>query len=254
MDGRDRSSGSTLRPLTCLPPPWPQECVPQRPRYKISLLLVSQQIKNAALSSDSNAVRLSFRDRRRTSIVRVFAFPILTHATLGGGPRRKLSWWKSESFDTMMKSFRRANSQTDRSSASLAQLLEREWILGTHWRDPPRGGRRDSRRRGASLGRCVEELPFAISGECKDGSDVLRFEVRDICENLSLCHSGRQIVQNLINGNSKATDAGLPASLARVDGDALLVVHAKRYPPPGMSVNHAAACQSQTAPVVWVRT
>jgi hypothetical protein len=33
-----------------------------------------------------------------------------------------------------------------------------------------------------------------------------------------------------------------------------LVVHAKRYPPPGMSVNHAAACQSQTAPVVWVRT
>ena len=55
--------------------------------------------------------------RRMAAISSVAQFPRWIQITFGGGPSRKLRWWKSASFETIAKPWRAAYSQTESSPA-----------------------------------------------------------------------------------------------------------------------------------------
>ncbi len=50
-------------------------------------------------------------------------------------------------------------------------------------------------------------------------------EFWEVRENFGFGHSGGQVIEDIGHGDPHPPDAGLPAPLARLDGDDLVVVH-----------------------------
>src|SRR5881227_1188966 len=71
-------------------------------------------------------------------------------------------------------------------------------------------------------------IAFAADRERNASLQVVSREVWEVCENLILCHIGSQIFQNLVDGDAQAADAGFAATLVRVDGDVIPIVHVLR--------------------------
>ena len=62
-----------------------------------------------AASASAPKARISVRlDRSNALMSVVVQLPRRIQMTFGGGPRRKLTWWKSESFETIVRPWSRA--------------------------------------------------------------------------------------------------------------------------------------------------
>ena len=84
--------------------------------------------RKEASGSCSKARRSASCCRSNDSISLVEQLPRRIQTTFGGCPRRKLSWWKSESLDTIAKPCAAAYCQTASSSARPSPTL-RTWLL-----------------------------------------------------------------------------------------------------------------------------
>ena len=64
-----------------------------------------------------------------------------------------------------------------------------------------------------------------VSSESQTSEDVLRFQVRKIRQYLLLRHTGRQITENIVDGDPHSPNARLATSHIGVDRYALPVIH-----------------------------
>ena len=69
------------------------------------------------------------------------------------------------------------------------------------------------------------QAAITVSGERKAGLNVVEGHVREIVQHLGNGHTAPKIIKNVGYSNARAADAWLTAADARVDGDALAVVH-----------------------------
>lgn len=67
-----------------------------------------ESVKNPPPASAPKARMPARLDRSNAAMSAVVQLPRRIQMTLGGGPRTKLTWWKSESFDTMLSLCSRA--------------------------------------------------------------------------------------------------------------------------------------------------
>jgi hypothetical protein len=74
---------------------------------------------------------------------------------------------------------------------------------------------------------CVRyfELTFTVCGVCEASKDVLLGEKRKFAQDIGATHPAGQIVQNVVDGDAQAPDAGLSAALAGINGDDVGVLH-----------------------------
>ena len=66
---------------------------------------------------------------------------------------------------------------------------------------------------------------LALSGVAETREDVFSREVRKVREHLLFCHPGREVRQDVIDGNAHASDAWLPATLSRLNRDDPFIRH-----------------------------
>src|SRR5438067_1934919 len=64
-----------------------------------------------------------------------------------------------------------------------------------------------------------------VCGKSEARLDVVGCEVRKIVEHFRYGHAAAEIIENISDGNARASDARLAAANARINGDALAVVH-----------------------------
>ena len=69
------------------------------------------------------------------------------------------------------------------------------------------------------------QAPVSISGKGKARLDVLRRQIREIVQDGGDGHSAPEVVEDIGDGNACPPNAGLATANARVDGDALSIVH-----------------------------
>ena len=170
-------------------------------------------------------IRTDSESRSRV-IPLVGQLPTRRNMNFGGAPNTRLRWWKSESLETIVKPCCSANDQIIESSVRSSPRVLTCESLG---RDPESEGRfcrTGSHRAGASRG-CNEELPFAVGGEGEASANIVTGKFGEVGENLGLGHAGGEILQNVLNSDSHATNTGLPAAFAWFDGDDVVVVHAQ---------------------------
>lgn len=66
-------------------------------------------------------------------------------------------------------------------------------------------------------------LVFSISRILKTSPDVLLRQIREITEDIFIGHAGREVLENIIDGDAHAPDARLPATLTVFDCDDVFV-------------------------------
>lgn len=76
-----------------------------------------------------------------------------------------------------------------------------------------------------SCSRVSDEAPLTVCRKRDRRADIVAFEIWKIGKNFVLAHSARQIIEDVVDCDSKPADARLAASLAGLDGDACAVVH-----------------------------
>ena len=68
-------------------------------------------------------------------------------------------------------------------------------------------------------------MAFTMSGEGEASGEVLRFQFREVFENLFLRHSPGEVFEDIFHRDAHAPDAWLSAALVRRDRNALMKVH-----------------------------
>ena len=71
-------------------------------------------------------------------------------------------------------------------------------------------------------------MSFSIGSKGKAGSDLIMRNIWEIFENLFFVHAGSEILQYVIDSHTDAANAGLTATLLRIDSDAVFPVHTLR--------------------------
>lgn len=66
---------------------------------------------------------------------------------------------------------------------------------------------------------------FAIGGVAKAGEDVLGGEVGKVSEDFGLGHAGGEVGEDVVDGDTHASDAGFATAFTGFEGDDVLVVH-----------------------------
>lgn len=98
---------------------------------------------------------------------------------------------------------------------SVGKILVPQQLHGTCWR---------------SVAVDSRELMLPVGGESEASTNVLDDQLGVVLEDLFFRHPLGQPVQHVIDRDTHAADAGLPASLAGLDGDAVLIVHTRSSP------------------------
>ena len=62
-------------------------------------------------------------------------------------------------------------------------------------------------------------LPLTLCGKGEAGLDVLRRQIRKVVEDFGNGHPGRQVGEDIVNGDAHAADARAAATLAWFDGN-----------------------------------
>jgi len=88
---------------------------------------------------------------------------------------------------------------------------------------------RDSGRNGSLSGKGCE-LAFAVGGERKAGADIFRGKIGKFSQQFFLRHASRKVFQHVGYRHSRAANAGLAASLIRLDGYDSLIIHGRIIP------------------------
>lgn len=83
----------------------------------------------------------------------------------------------------------------------------------------------DSDRREVSPGGNGRKFTLSVSGEGNTCADILPGKIREILQNFIFGHARGEVLQNVVNGNSKTSDAGFTASLTGLDRNAVFIVH-----------------------------
>ena len=89
----------------------------------------------------------------------------------------------------------------------------------------PPNDARDSDREAVSRGNS-DQFPFPVSGKRQAGFNILGGKVREVLQNFSLRHAGREVIEHVIHGDTQAANAGLATPFAWFDRDVLPVIHA----------------------------
>lgn len=66
---------------------------------------------------------------------------------------------------------------------------------------------------------------LARGGESETRLNILRREIRKIVQHLGDAHAAAQITQHIADGDARAFDARLAAANARVNRDAVSIIH-----------------------------
>jgi hypothetical protein len=122
---------------------------------------------------------------------------------------------KSASALRIAKPFVLAYSQTRESGLAIDRLDSNESSLETGPKDWIRAFAKGSRRSTASKG---DALAHA-RGVFVYGTEIVSFKFRVVFEDLLLGHTRSEPVEDVPNGNTKSSNAGLPGSLPRFNRD-----------------------------------
>ncbi len=66
---------------------------------------------------------------------------------------------------------------------------------------------------------------FAVGGVGETGKDIVVGEVGEVYKDFFGSHAGGKVGEDIIDGDTHTSDAGFAATLARFEGDDVLVVH-----------------------------
>jgi hypothetical protein len=191
------------------------------------------------------------RDRSSVSTTRVGPLPTRSHTTFGGGPSAADRLLKSASFDTTASPRAAAYAHTARSCAPASPAKNT-------WSDPGNSAASSAgsfRDKFWSNSRASRGGPRKLAGgEGEAGPDVVGRQFGEVCQQLRDGHPAGEVFQHVSHRDPHATDAGLTAPFARLDGDELRVVHTKNLPVRWRAVNERAICSLFGEPVIlWRR-
>lgn len=68
-------------------------------------------------------------------------------------------------------------------------------------------------------------MAFTMSGESEASGEVLRFQFREVFENLFLRHAAGEVFEDIFHRDAHAPDARLAAALIRGDCDSIMKIH-----------------------------
>lgn len=71
----------------------------------------------------------------------------------------------------------------------------------------------------------TEKAALPSGSECDAGANIVTLKLREISQNLGLIHTGSQVVQHIVDSNTRITDAGFARALGWIDSDAFEKVH-----------------------------
>ena len=84
-----------------------------------------------------------------------------------------------------------------------------------------------------------------IGGVLQARTDVFLRQIWEVSQNLFIRHAGRQVLENIVDGDPHAPDARLPASLAGLDRDDVpIALHERNLPSSDADVDfvHGQRC------------
>src|SRR5580698_4169187 len=74
-----------------------------------------------------------------------------------------------------------------------------------------------------------------VRGKGQTRANILLCQVREIAQKLLVAHSGRQVIQDVVNGDPQAPYARLAAALSGFDGNDLGIIHGEQLMTPEYS-------------------
>ena len=70
-------------------------------------------------------------------------------------------------------------------------------------------------------------MAFAVSRVAQAGEDIVFRQIGKVSEDFLVAHTRSKVRQHVVDRDAHASDTGLPTALARLDGDDVLIVHAR---------------------------
>jgi len=70
-------------------------------------------------------------------------------------------------------------------------------------------------------------MVFPVSGVAQAGEDIVFRQIGEVGEDFLVAHTGSKVRQHIVDRDAHASDTGLPTALAGLDGDDVLIVHAR---------------------------
>jgi len=70
-------------------------------------------------------------------------------------------------------------------------------------------------------------MAFSVSRVAQAGEDIVFRQIGKVSEDLLVAHTRSKVRQHVVDRDAHASDTRFPTALARLDGDDILIVHAR---------------------------